>query len=229
MLDFFAALRLSVLRSFTMERQSLIFLSVLVIFSLACGLLDDEDTNVSYTEELPQSFTIDANQLCPEGEDCSGNSVPAPADQQLATIEFAGDIDVVEETGRTELRDYAGKFRSIEIVRVDYAVAGNDLTFDLPETKLFLAPMGVDSKDHEDAVELATIPTVAAGTNKNGKAVVAEAGRSASSDLLQNLQLSTIVFAQPVVKEGQDMPPSGSAEMKVTVHVKFTANPQDAI
>lgn len=212
-----------------MERQSLIFLSVLVIFSLACGLLDDEDTNVSYTEQIAQSFTIDADQLCPEGQNCSEASVPAPSEQQLDPIEFAAEIDVVEQTGRTELRDYTGAFRSIEIIRIDYAVAGNDLTFDLPPTTLYLAPMGVDSKDHEDAVELATIPTVPAGENKNGKAVVAEAGRSASSDLLQKLQLSTIVFAQPTVKEGQPMPPSGTANMKLTIHVKFTANPQDAI
>jgi hypothetical protein len=212
-----------------MERHSVIFLSVLVIFSLACGILDDDDTNVSYTEELPQSFAIDADQLCPAGQDCSETSVPAPSDQELAPIEFAADVDIVEETGRTELRDYAGKFRSVEIVRVDYAVAGNDLTFDLPPTTLYLAPKGVDSKDHEDAVELATIPTVAAGANDEGKAVVDDAGRSASSELLQDLKLSTIVFAQPTVKEGQPMPPSGSASMKVTIHVKFTANPQDAI
>jgi hypothetical protein len=225
----FAALRPSKIGINTMERHSLIFLSVLVLFSLACGLLEDEDTNVTYPVDFSKSFSIDADQLCP---DCPDETAPAPSDRELDPIEFAAEIDIVEQTGRSELRDYTNAFRSIEITRIDYAVAGNDLTFDLPPTTLYLAPMGVDSKDHEDAVKLATIPAtgvIAAGENKSGKAKVADEGRSASSELLQNLELSTILFAQPVVKEGQPLPPSGSASMKVTIFVEFTANPQDAI
>ncbi len=212
-----------------MERQSAVFLAVLVIFSLACGIIDDEDTNVTYEEAIPQSFTIDANQLCPQDVDCSANQQPAPADQALEPVEVVKDIDVVEETGNDKLDDFAGAFRSIEITAIDYKVEGNDLTFDMPDTTIYVGPMGSTSKDDEGVVELATIPSIPAKENKSGSARVSASSRSASSDLFQDLKLSTVVFAQPEVKKDQPLPPSGDAKMTLTIHVKFTANPQDAL
>lgn len=212
-----------------MEKQSLIFLAVLVVFSLACGIIDDEDTNVTYEEQLEQSFTVDANQLCPQDVDCQANQQPAPADQELQPIEVSKDIDVVAETGNQELADVAGSLRAIEITRIDYQVGGNDLTFDLPPTTLYVGPMGSTSKDDDGVVELATIPTVPAGENKSGRAEVSDSSRAASSELFKDLKLSTVVFAQPVVKKDQLLPPSGSADVKLTIHVAFTANPQDAL
>lgn len=209
-----------------MERQSMIFLAVLAIFSLACGLIDDEDTNITYEEEIPQSFTVNADGLC---QNCPSEQAPAPADQELTPIELAKDIDVVAETGNDKLDDYAGSFRSIEITRIDYKVEGNDLTFDLPPTTLYVGPMGSESKDDEGVVQLATIPSIAAETNKSGTAEVSDSSRSASSDLFKDLKLSSIVYAEPMVKEGQPLPPSGSAKITLTIHVAFTANPQDAI
>ncbi|QDG54701.1 hypothetical protein FIV42_29340 [Persicimonas caeni] len=212
-----------------MERQSLIFLAVLVIFSLACGIIDDDDTNVSYEEEVQQSFTVDANQLCPERIDCQANQQPSPSDEELQPIEVTKDIDVVAETGNQELADFAGAFRSIEITAIDYKAENNDLTFDLPPTTLYVGPMGVTSKEDEGVVELATIPAIPAGENKTGQAQVSDSSRAASSELFKDLKLSTVVFAQPVVKKDQPLPPSGSTKLTLTIHVKFTANPQDAL
>lgn len=212
-----------------MHRQSLIFLVVLAGFSLACGLLDDDATNVSYTEQIPYSFDVDANNLCPQSMDCSQTPTNAPADQELQPIEFASDVDIVEETGNEKLRDFTGVFRSIEVTRIDYKVEGNDLTFDLPPTTLFIGPKGAQSKDDEDVVELATIPTVPAGENKSGAATVSDEGRSASADVFQNLKFAAVVYATPMIKQGQQLPPSGNAKVTLTIHVKFTANPQDAV
>jgi hypothetical protein len=212
-----------------MKRASLIFLSVFVVFSLACGLLEDEATNISYTEQIPLDFPIDADALCPTGTDCTASSTPAPVATPLLPIELAADIDVVELTGNEELRKFTGAFRSIEITGIDYEVRGNDLTFDLPPVKLYLGPHGSDSADDEGVVLLTTIPEVPAGENKSGSAPVSDAGRSASSDLLQDLKLSAVIFAEPVVEEGQPLPPSGSADMDLDINVKFTVNPQDAL
>ncbi len=212
-----------------MERHSLVFLTVLAVFSMACGLLDDSSTNISFNEEVPYSFTIDANKLCPQNIDCSASQATAPADQQLQPIEFAKDVDIVQATGNDKLTKYTGVFRSIEVTQIDYKVASNQLTFDLPPTTVYVGPLGSKSKDDDGVVKLATIPAVSAGANKSGTAQVSEAGRSASADIFQKLKFGAVVFAEPVVKKGQKLPPSGTANETLTIHLKFTANPQDAI
>lgn len=214
-----------------LERQSIGFLIVLAAFALACGLLDDDDTNVTFDEDIPFSFDINANELCPQDNpdvncDAEGD---APTDVELDPIEVAVDIDVVERTGNEELRDYTGAFRSIEITSIDYQAQNNDLNFDLPDTTLYLGPLGSENTDDEGVVELATIPEIAAGQDDSGSATVAQAGRDASSELLQNLQAAALVYAQPMIEEGEPLPPSGDATMNITINVEFTANPQDAL
>lgn len=213
-----------------MERQSVVFLFVLAVFSLACGLIDDDDTNITYDEDIPFSFEVNADELCPQGEAfCSESTASSPVEHELEPIEVQYDIDVVERTGNEKLRDFAGAFRSIEITSIDYETQNNTLTFDLPTTTLYLGPKGAQTRDAEGVIKLATIPSIPAGENISDKALVSGESRSASSDLLQNLEMSTVVYSQPVVAQGQPLPPSGSATVKITINVEFTANPQDAV
>lgn len=212
-----------------MKRASLIFLSVFVIFSLACGLLDDEDTNISYTETIPMEFPVNAGALCPTGVDCASAATPAPVDTPLQTIDQGTSIDVVELTGNDKLTKFKGVFRSIEITQIKYSSLQNTLTFDLPEMTVYMGPIEATSSKDEGVVKLTTIPSIPAGSNTQGAAIVSEEGRSKSSDLLKELKLSSIIFAEPVVKKGQDLPPSGSANIKMDIDVKFTVNPQDAL
>lgn len=213
-----------------MKRASLIFLSVFVIFSLACGLLDDDVTNISYTETLPLKFPINAGALCPSGDDeCAGDTVAAPIDKSLMDIDIGTSIDVVEMSGNKELAKFKGVFRSIEITQIKYSSLQNTLTFDLPEMTVYMGPKGASSSTDRGVVALTTIPEIPAGKNLNGIAPVSDAGRSKSNDLLQELKLSSIIFAEPTIKKGQDLPPSGSANIKLDIDVKFTVNPQDAI
>ncbi|MGM0556299.1 MAG: hypothetical protein ACQEVA_07955 [Myxococcota bacterium] len=207
-----------------MERSAVVFLAVISMFALACGFLN-EDGDVTFTPGIPVEFTVDANELCPEGQDCSEEQTAAPMDQELAEIETDVDVDVVEQTGNEKLSQYAGNFKSIEIVAIEYEVKNNDLTFDLPESDLYIGPIPAETTEDEGVAKLATIPTVAAGTNPSGTAEVAQAGREVSSEQLKQLKLSAILQATPVVKEGQPFPPSGSADVKLTIKVKFVANP----
>lgn len=212
-----------------MKRASLVFLSVFVIFSLACGLLDDEDTNVSYTESIPLNFSVNAGALCPEDVDCANDSTPAPADTPLDSIDIGTSIDVVEMSGNQDLEKFKGKFRSIEITQIAYASKNNTLTFDLPAMTVYMGPAGATSSTDAGVVALTTIPAIPAGDNITGTAPVDDAGRSKSNDLLQELKLSSIIFAEPVVKKDQPLPPSGSANINLDIDLKFTANPQDAL
>lgn len=212
-----------------MKRASLIFLSVFVIFSLACGLLDDDATNIDYTESLPIKFSINAGALCPSDVDCAGDTTPAPADTPLTDIDIGTGIDVVELSGNKELAKFKGVFRSIEVTQIEYSSLQNTLTFDLPAMTVYMGPKGATSSTDRGVVALTTIPAIPAGENIHGSAPVSDEGRSKSNDLLQELKLSTIIFAEPMVKKDQPLPPSGSANIKLDIDVKFTVNPQDAL
>jgi len=213
-----------------MKRASLIFLSVFILFSLACGLLDDDEvTNITHTETIPLSFPINAGALCPSDVDCAGDTTPAPVTTPLDPIDLGTSIDVIELTGNKELGKFKGVFRSIEITQIKYSSLQNTLTFDLPAMTVYMGPQGATSSKDAGVVALTTIPAIAAGSNVNGAVPVTEAGRSKSNDLLQELKLSSIIFAEPVVEKGQPLPPSGSANIKLDIDVKFTVNPLDAI
>lgn len=212
-----------------MKRAWFVFLSVFVLFSLACGWFDDDVTNISYTETVPLSFSVNADLLCPGDVNCSENTAPAQRNISLKTIEFGAGVDVVELTGNKKLKDFTGVFRSIEITRVHYETSKNSLTFDLPPMKLYMGPAGSSSITDAGVFELAEIPEVPAGTNSSGAATVNRNGRSASSDLLQNLKLGAVLYAKPVIKRGQPFPASGSADLGFKLDIKFTVNPADAL
>lgn len=210
----------------TIRKELLGFLMVLALFALACGLIDEDATEVTYEEEIPFSFTIDANELCAEGEPCDQEEGKAPEDIELEPFEFGEDLDVVEQTGNDKLEEYAGHFESITITAIDYDVSDNDLTFDLPQTTLFVGEPGSESREDEGVVELATIPSVPAGEDDEGSAEVTEANQEPASDLFQSLDFAVITYGEPEIKEGQDLPPSGSADLELAIIVEFVANPQ---
>lgn len=212
-----------------MKRAWFVFLSVFALSSLACGLFDDDVTNISYTETVPISFSVNADLLCPSDVDCSENTAPAQRDITLKAIDLGAGIDIVELTGNKKLKDFTGVFRSIEITKVHYETKKNNLTFDLPPMKLYMGPAGATSYRDAGVFELAEIPQVPAGTNSSGAATVSRDGRSASSELLQNLKLGAVLYAKPVIKRGQPFPASGSADLGFKLDIKFTANPADAL
>lgn len=212
-------------------RTSLVFLATLLIFSIACGLLDDEATNIVYQEAVPFSFTIDADQLCVSDAeiDCDAAAQPSPERVELPPVEFAVEVDIVEATGNNDLQSLAGKFRAVEIRSIDYAIQDNSLSFDLPEITLYVGPLGSEDKDSSGVVELATIPATAAGETQSGRASVHPANSSKASELFKSLQFTTIPYAAAVIEEGQLFPPTGQARIRITIHLRLTANPIDAL
>ncbi|MFU8806190.1 MAG: hypothetical protein ACNA8W_20430 [Bradymonadaceae bacterium] len=212
-----------------MKRSILAFLATVLMFSLACSFFDDDVTNVTYETGVPFDINVSADALCPPSEDCTGEVGTAPQEAELLPIEFDVQIDVVEATGRSELAQYAGNFRSVEITSIEYVVSDNDLNFALPPTTIFVGPQGATSTTGPGVVELATIPAVPAGTNPTGAAPVEDANRSAAGEEFKKLKFSAIPFSQPVIAEGEPFPPRGTARMQVKVNLKLEANPADAL
>jgi hypothetical protein len=214
-----------------MRRSILVLLAVHLIFALACGFLDDDVTNVTYRESVPFTIDINADELCAPGDDytCDGEVGTAPRDVELRPIEFDIQVDIVEATGVEELGKYAGKFRSIEISSIEYAVSGNVLNFDLPPTTIYVGPQGASIPGASGVVELTTIPAVPAGTNPSGTAPVEEASRAAAGEEFKKLKFSAIPSVRTTIKEGEPFPPRGQARMQVKINLKLVANPADAL
>ena len=212
-----------------MKRSLLAVLAVTGGFALACGFLDSEAATVTYEWDVPMTFTVDADQLCPADADCQGDTVPAQQDQTLAKLEFGVPVDILEATDNQDLQGLAQRLRSIEITSIDYASKDNSLTFDLPDMEIYVAPLGTSDPEDGTAVHLTTIPTIAAATNTSGRATVEEANRGAASEIFKTLQYTAIPSAQPVVKEGQPFPPSGTSEIELTVNLRIVANPLDSL
>lgn len=212
-----------------MTRSALIFLAVISIFSLACGWFDDELTDITYREKVPVTFPINADILCPPGVDCSENSTTAANDVQLMEIEFDVKIDVVEAMGNSKLQDIASRLRTIEISSIDYEVSDNTLNFDLPDIKIYIGPKDAEKHNSPGVIELTTIPATTAGKNIAGNAPAVEANKKALSDQLKTLQFVAIPYAKPVIKRGKPFPPTGKADLKLTLNLKLVANPLDAL
>ena len=198
----------------------------LLISSLACGLFEEEALDITYTEAFDFEVPVDANDLC---QSCSDVNGPAPMDIALMPIEFSVDIDIVTETEKPELADYAGRFKSVNITKIEYEAVDNDLTFDLPELKLFLGPLGSETPESEGVLELATIPTIAAGDSAAGNAVINATNVDGVSDFIKSLQTAVVVSTSPKIAAGQQVPPSGDTELKLTIYITLVANPADAI
>ncbi len=209
-----------------MKRPFIAFLSLLAIFALACGFLDSEIATVTYEEGLPVTIPIDANELCPEDRDCTEDSEPSPTNVTLKPIEVSHDVDIVEAADG-DLKDIAQRLRSIEITSIDYHTEDNDLTFDIPELDFYVAPEGTDDIDDDGVIPLTTVPVIDAGEDDSGRAPVEEQNLEPASDLFKELKYALLAEAQPVIREGQPMPPSGDADYELTINIRITANPLD--
>lgn len=212
-----------------MKRQIIGLVAVLGLFGLACGLLDDDATTVTYYESIPVQFDLDANQFCDAGADfdCEDDQREADAEIELGHIQEGDDIDIVERTGNEELRDIGQRLRTLEITSIGYQVSDNDLTFDLPEIDLFIGPIGTDDVEDDDVVYLTSVPQTDAGTDAEGDAPVDEENREASSEYFRQMEFAGLTALEPKIREGQLVPPSGDAQVEVTINIKIQANPRD--
>lgn len=204
---------------------------VAAVFVGGCQFLED-NADVTKNVEIPVSFTIDGDTLCEESDanvDCQNPpNENAQMSYPLGEFEVDRDVDIVEASGRTELRDLAGRFKKITVSKIDYKFQNNTLTFTTPEISFDIGPKAVSSTDNDKTVQLTTIPPVDPGANPDATAEVSNEAENRASPYFKELEFSALPNGQPRVEEGDEIPPTGSADVESVIHVKFVANPVDA-
>lgn len=108
----------------------------------------------------------------------------------------------------------AGKAVSVvHTITLKYGVSKNTTTFPIPETSLYIAPMGVTSVADSRAVYIDKIPAIAKGTTipDGGGSISLPEGSPARAEFVKYIQSPTTPFvllgvAKPVVKAGDAMP-----------------------
>lgn len=208
--------------------------------TLGCNFLED-NADVTHEVEIPVSFRINGSELCEQAAkdyDCSKMPMESPPEKvSLGTMEIEQNIDVVEATGRTELRESAGRFKEITVSKIEYDYTQNSLSFGTPAIDLLVSPKAAtknnySSKFSDQTVQLTTIPSVEPGANESGTADVSSDAEKNASPLFKKLEFSQISKGEPSVGGHDDnrdkVPPGGSAKVDLTMFVKFVANPVDA-
>lgn len=211
------------------KRSVLALLALLGLSSMACAFLED-NADVTYDTEFDFEVPINADELCQQASDidCSKQTRDSPMTVELGAVEHDQDIDIVEQTGRTELREASSRFKEITITSVDYEATDNSLSFDTPELELHMGPKAATERGDDGVFKLTTLPPISAGKNESGTAPVSSSAESKASDLFKKLKLTAIGRGTPKIKKGQDLPPNGKATVKITMKVRFVANPVDA-
>lgn len=205
---------------------------LMLVPATGCGLFsddpDDDPFDVVVKEQVPITFTLDDEALCPPTEDCEATPGPSPAAIDLPPVQIPVQIDVLELTMNDKLTEISGRLKKVEIESIDYEVAPNTLNIPTPDVDVHLAPFTATDIEAQSAFKLATLPSVPAMEEKTGTADVTESAQEQSSELFKALKFTAIAYGDKDIAKDELFPPQGAAEYKLTLNLKFTANPVDA-
>jgi hypothetical protein len=180
-------------------------------------VVDDNKSKLNVPIETEQSaeFPIDFGAI-------SGAAAgqPSPADLDQVIPIPPADVDLNKES--KPLADNKKLIKRFEIVGITATPTTNTATMALPAIELWIGPFG--AKDTANAVKIATIPSIPAGSTEAAAATIDAAGMDAAQATLLTLAFTQLTSAKLVVKKGDPMP-SGAANLKITMKIKATLNP----
>ena len=197
-----------------------------------CGLFSedgDDPFDIEIKESVDFEFTVDSADLCPPGEDCSVDAMPSPGPIDTPPIEVPFPVNIIEATGNQELADVAGRLKRVEIESVDYEIIPNSLNIPSPELQIWVGPKGALTRNDNGTVHLMTIPSAMPMEEKTGSVPTIEESVDPASEHFLTLDFNTIGFADDDIEQGELFPPQGEAKYKVTMNLKFVANPKDQL
>ncbi len=180
-------------------------------------VVDDNKSKLNLPIETAQAadFPIDFGAISGAA---AGQPSPADVDQVIPIP--PADVDLNKES--KPLADNKKLIKRFEIVGITATPTANTATMAIPAIELWIGPFG--AKDTANAVKIATIPSIPAGSTEVATATIDAAGMDAAQANLLTLAFSQITSAKLVVKKGDPMP-SGAANLKITMQIKATLNP----
>lgn len=200
-----------------------------------CGLFSDDPGDdpfdVAIKQDVPVEFNIDENMLCPPTEMCGDDvpTAPSPGPVDLPEVSIPVEIDVIEATMNQELADASGRLKKVEIEAIDYVIAPNTLNIPSPPLELYIAPETTTNKDAQGAAFIGTLPSADPMSEKSGTIEVSEEDQAKASDLFKALKFNVIGYGDKDIEEGEQFPPQGRTDYKLTFKLKFSANPVDQV
>jgi hypothetical protein len=152
--------------------------AALLMAAVGCGLIDSDITSVGF--DLPmRSYELNTAGLnlpadnsvaipCVNDEGCV--TQPFVCQNSVCTAVVSVTQSTTMDLGR-EAPELGGVTGSVDINvdRINYAVTTNTLNVDIPEIRIYLAPMGVMDPEDSDAMLFGTVPPVPAGQMASGQ------------------------------------------------------------
>ncbi len=171
------------------------------------------DVPVSTTWGFP--FTMDLGQATGA---LAGQKAPEAKEHDLSTP--AVDVDLVAEA--PALANAKGRVKRLEITALTITPTANTVTGKLPAFDIYIGPKGATKP--EDAVKIATVPSIEGGSTAAISAPIDSAGMEAAQPHLTSLAFAQLVVAKLAVAKGDDVP-GGKADLTVDLALKATLNP----
>lgn len=198
-----------------------------------CGLFsddpDDDPFDIAIKQDVPVEFKITEEALCVGVPDCDAPTAPSPGPVDLPEVNIPVEIDVIALTMNDQLDDASGRLKKVEIESIDYVIAPNTLNIPSPPLELYIAPTTATNKDASGAAFIGTLPSADPMTEKTGSIPVSEEDQAKSSELFKALKFKVIAYGDKDIEQGEQFPPQGQTDYKLTFKLKFSASPADQL
>ncbi len=144
----------------------------------------------------------------------------SPVDAEYPLTIGVVDVDLV--SGNAQLAANRDKIEAVEITEVTATPMTNTLTAATPPIDIYVGPAGATSPSQ--AVLVATLPAIPAGSRAAGVATIDAAGQAEAQALLLSFDFVIIPVATLSVSAGETVP-GGEADLRVALGIKAIIDP----
>jgi len=185
----------------------------------ACSLFGIGDDGFDLPIKVEHTFDINLDL---SALPTSGQTAPERLEIPLNQPPLALPAIPVDLTNQQEIYDNKDKLKSVEISQITIRPTANSVTADLPAIDLYVGPAG--ATDISNAIKVATIPSIPAGSTTTIGGEIDDAGMASAQQHITTLNFTFIPDATLVVEAGETVP-GGAADLNITLAITATVDP----
>jgi hypothetical protein len=178
---------------------------VLGLFATACG-----ETEFEYNQQLNYTANLQVAATGPSNTD--------------TTVVMAKGVDFELTTMTPDLVQYKGKFKELRLQKVTYIVRDNRLNADIDAIEVAFGPLGATDPSDPEAVLVATIDAIPAGSDAAGDAEIHHENTRSAAPLVFDLDFGIAQGTEFQVQAG-DQAPQGGITLDVEIFLTLIADP----